>query len=96
VRAFQLDPEIFERSSQGGVSAHIVDSRERARYEYVIAKMYAQTNNPDRCLLYLRKALEDGFSGINQVYKDAEFANIRKDPRFTELMTNRPPSLAIN
>ncbi len=95
-RAFQLDPEIFERTSPGGVSAHIIDNRERGRYEYVIAKMYAQANNSDRCLLYLRKALEDGYSGINEVYKDAEFANIRKDPRFNELMANRPPALVIN
>ena len=44
----------------------------------------------DRSLQYLRKALEEGFKGIDQVYKDEEFAGLRKDRRFTELMRARP------
>ena len=35
--------------------------------------------------------MEEEYKDINKVYKDAEFAELRKDPRFNELMTNKPP-----
>lgn len=92
-RALQLDPDIFERNSKGGVSAQLQSPEDRAHFAYVIAKMYAQVGNFDRSLLYLRRAMEDGYSGIQGVYKDQEFAKLREDPRFTELMTAKPVSI---
>lgn len=89
-RALQLDPDIFERRSEGGVSAQLVSSEDLGRYDYVIARMYASTGNPDRCLLYLQKAMEEGYTQISNVYKDSEFTKIRKDPRFTALMAAKP------
>ena len=89
-RALQLDPDIFERRSEGGVSAQLVSSEDLGRYDYVIARMYASTGNPDRCLLYLQKAMEEGYTQISNVYKDSEFTKVRKDPRFTALMASKP------
>jgi len=37
--------------------------------------------------------MEDGYSGINDVYKDQEFATVREDPRFVELMAAKPVSI---
>ena len=34
----------------------------------------------DRSLQYLRRAMEEGYKGIEDVYKDSEFAGLRKDP----------------
>ena len=55
--------------------------------------MYAKSGNFDRALQYLRKAMEDGYKEIDDVYKDQEFASLRKDPRFTELMTSKPMAI---
>ncbi len=93
VRALQLDPGIFEHRSQTGISAQISSSEDQARYNYFLAKVYAQTGDSDDALRCLRKALEDGYKGINEVYKDAEFATLRKDPRFVELMAQKPPAV---
>ena len=41
----------------------------------------------------LKKALEEGYKDFNNVYKDVEFAELRKDKRFTELMAAKPPAL---
>jgi len=90
LRALELDPDIFERQSTAGVSARLPSPSERARFSYVIAKMYAKSGNADRCLLYLKRAMEAGYAGISDVYKDEEFTQIRKDPRFTELMASNP------
>jgi len=90
LRALELDPDVFERQSAAGVSARLPSPNERARFSYVIAKMYAKSGNPDRCLLYLKRALEAGYAGMGDVYKDEEFTQVRKDPRFTELMASKP------
>ena len=93
LQALELDPDIFERESPAGVSARMVSPSDRARFSYVIAKMYAKTGNSDRCLLYLRKAMEAGYAGIDDVYKDEEFSQVRKDPRFGELMASKPVAI---
>lgn len=93
-RALELDPDVFERSSRDGISAQMAKPEDRARYDYEIARLYAKMGAPDRSLQYLRKAMEEGYKGIDSVYKDAEFAGLRKDPRFTELMGARPPGIS--
>lgn len=90
LKALDLDPDIFERQAAAGVSARMTSPADRARFSYVIAKMYAKSGNADRCLLYLRKAMEAGYVGISDVYKDEEFTQVRKDPRFNELMAAKP------
>jgi hypothetical protein len=34
--------------------------------------------------------MEAGYKDLKNVYKDAEFSELRKNPRFTELMASRP------
>jgi tetratricopeptide (TPR) repeat protein len=93
-RALELDPDVFERSSRDGIAAQMAKPEDRARYDYEIARLYAKMGVPDRSLQYLRKAMEEGYKGIDNVYKDSEFAGLRKDPRFTELMGTRPPGIS--
>ncbi len=92
-RALELDPDIFERTSHTGVAAQMSSPEDRAHYDYVVAKMYARLGIAERSLLYLRKAMEEGYKEIGKVYKDAEFAELRKDPRFAELMASRPAAI---
>lgn len=92
-QALQLDPEVFERVSHSGVSAQMSRPEDRAHYDYVLARLYAKMGATDRSLQYLRRALEEGYKGIENVYTDAEFAELRKDPRFTALMAARPPAI---
>lgn len=92
-QALQLDPEIFERTSHSGVLAQMSSPGDRAHFYYVLARLYAQSGIADRSLQYLRRAMEEGYKGIDDVYKDAEFAGLRKDPRFTELMAARPVAI---
>jgi tetratricopeptide (TPR) repeat protein len=92
-QALQIDPEIFERTSHSGVQAQMSSPGDRAHYYYVLAKIYAKAGAADRSLLYLRRAMEEGYKGIEDVFKDNEFAGLRKDPRFTELMNARPVAI---
>jgi len=92
-KAMQLDPEILEHTSHYGVSAQLPSPEDRARYDYLIAKLCARQGDRDRSLQHLRRAMEEGYKAIDDVYKDPEFAGLRGDARFTELMAARPPGI---
>ena len=93
-KALELDPDIFERTTHGaGVQARLPSPQDRAHYDYVLARLYARNGLPDRSLHYLRKAMEEGYKEINNVYKDEEFSTLRKDPRFAELMAAKPVAI---
>jgi tetratricopeptide (TPR) repeat protein len=91
-RAVAIDPDVFERTSRAGVQAQLPRPDDRARYDYTVAKLYAKMGFSDRSLEYLKKAMEDGYKDFNNVYKDAEFAELRKDKRFVELMASPKPA----
>jgi tetratricopeptide (TPR) repeat protein len=94
--ALELDPEVFSRSSRGGVQAQLPSPEDRAHYDYTVAKLYAKMGFSDQSLEYLRKAMEDGYKDLKSVYKDDEFAQLRKNPRFTELMASSAPVITAN
>jgi tetratricopeptide (TPR) repeat protein len=91
--AVQLDPDIFDRSSHAGLQAKLPSPEDRAHYDFVLAKMYAKAGITDRSLHYLKKAMEEGYKDIKDVYKDNEFGTLRKDPRFAELMAAKTPAI---
>jgi tetratricopeptide (TPR) repeat protein len=92
-RAVQLDPDVFERTSRGGVQAQLPSPGDRAHYDYTVARLYAKMGFAERSLEYLRKAMEEGYKDFKNVYKDSEFAELRKDKRFGELVATKTPVL---
>ena len=65
-------------------------AEDRAAFSFMVAKMYAQAGDLDHSLEYLRKAMEEGYKNIKKVYTDSEFATLRTDKRFEELMSQKP------
>jgi tetratricopeptide (TPR) repeat protein len=92
--ALELDPEVFERTSRSGVQAQLPSPEDRARYDYTVAKLYAKMGLSNQSLEYLRKAMEDGYKDLKNVYRDVEFTELRKNPRFTELMASKTTVIA--
>lgn len=92
--ALEIDPDVFVRSSRSGVQAQLPSPEDRARYNYTVAKLYAKMGLSDQSLEYLRKAIEEGYKNLKNVYTDVEFAQLRKNPRFTELMASKTASIA--
>ncbi len=76
------------------MQAQLPSPEDRARYDYTVAKLYAKMGLSDQSLEYLKKAMEAGYKDLKNVYKDAEFAQLRKNPRFTELMASKTPVLS--
>jgi tetratricopeptide (TPR) repeat protein len=92
-QAFAIDPNIFIRVSKTGIMAQATSPDDRAAFSFLVAKMYAQAGDFDHSLEYLRKAMENGYKHINDVYTEKEFATLRTDKRFEELMAQRPQAI---
>jgi tetratricopeptide (TPR) repeat protein len=90
-RALQLDPNALAHNTNAGVAVQISTSEERARYDYMMAKIYARLGNTEECLRCLKKAKEGGYKNIANVYKDEEFSHLRQDQRLAEIA---PPPVA--
>ncbi len=92
-RAMQIDPGIFDRQPSGGVSVKLITSNDLGHFHYVMAQMYGQRNNADRCRYYLSKANEEGYP-IKDALRDSVFAGLRKDPEFVLFVRSlkNPPS----
>jgi tetratricopeptide (TPR) repeat protein len=91
IRAMELDPDAFRQESKIGIAAQIATPEERAQYAYALAKAYARHGDVDSCLECLKKAKEQGYRNLANVYKDEEFSRMRDNPKLQEVV---PPPVA--
>jgi len=84
--ALSLDPEVFEHRNSHGVLLQERSVEERAKFHFYLAKTYAKSGQTDRALLYIRKAIEEGFKERNKFAEDSDFVTMRQLPEFMELM----------
>ncbi len=89
-RALELDPYALQQDARTGVVAQIASTEERARFSYMLAKIYASHGDVENCLQCLKKAKDEGYRNLASVYKDEEFTRMRKDPRLHEIVP--PPT----
>ena len=90
-RAVELDPDALKQESKAGVTAQISSPEERARYSYMLAKVYAKRGDVDGCVMCLKKAKEEGYRDLANVYKDEDFSAMRANPKLHEVV---PPPAA--
>ena len=85
------DPQFFERgASRNGSVLQDRSVEDRGRFYYLLAKSFAETGNYERCILYLRKAKEEGYASMKDVKKDPAFAAVLKDPEVIDLLDPKP------
>lgn len=93
-RAMELDPQIFDRQASGGVAVKLITSNDLGHFHYVMAQMYGQHGNAERCRYYLSKANEEGYP-IKDALRDGVFAGLRKDPNFVAFVRSLKPPSAV-
>ncbi len=90
-RALELDPGIFDRQPSGGITIRLVSSTDLGHFHYVMAEMFAQRGDAERCRYYLAKANEEGYNSRDAL-REGVFAELRKDPEFVAFVrTLKPP-----
>ena len=91
--ALDLDPDVFEHHSSFGTLMLERTVEERAKFHLYLAKMYAKSGASDRALIYLRKALEEGIKERDKIPEIPEFAKLKTDPQFKQLLLENPKPL---
>ena len=92
-KALELDPEVFDRRGSVGTLVQERNIAEAAKYHYFIAKSLAKKGRNADALLYIRKALEEGFKERKKFEEEPEFAGLRDDPEFKQIMATEPKVL---
>jgi Tfp pilus assembly protein PilF len=88
--ALKLDPEVFEHRGTNGVLLQERSVQERAKFHYYLAKTYAKAGASERALLYIRKAIEEGFKERDKFRQDPEFAQLQELPEFKQILASEP------
>lgn len=91
-QALALDPQLFEHNSSR--SGSVLQDRtvgDRGRFYFLLAKSFAEAGNLERCLIYLRKAKDEGYKELAAVKSDPSFAAVVKDPAVQEVLAPKPP-----
>ena len=88
--ALSLDADVFESRNTHGVLLQERSVEERAKFHYYLAKTYAKAGVNDRALMYIRKALEEGFKERKKFEEEPEFAALRNLPEFKQLLAMEP------
>src|SRR6266853_5574694 len=91
-QALALDPQLFEHnSSRNGSLLQDRSVGDRGRFYFLLAKSFAEAGNLERCVIYLRKAKDEGYKEMSTVKSDPSFAAILKDPAIQEVLAPKPP-----
>lgn len=89
--ALTLDPLLFEHNgSRNGSVLQDRSVEDHGRFDYLLAKSFAQAGDLDRCIHYLRKAKDEGYKDFADIKKDPAFAAALKNPAVQELLVPRP------
>jgi len=85
--ALKLDPDVFEHRSTMGILLQERTVDERAKFHYYLARTYAKAGDVEHTLIYVRKALEEGFKEPDKFKKDPEFQIVRDNPEFQLILS---------
>ena len=89
-KALAIDPLVFENRSTQGVLIQQQTVEERAKYHMFLARTYAMAGMDDHALIYIRKALEEGFKEKKKLADDPAFAHMKELPEFKQLLAMEP------
>jgi len=90
-KALLIDPEAFDaaRSRTGTVIQDRSVSSDRALFYFMLAKSFAEAGNVDRCVIYLKKARDEGYKNIDTVKSDPSFAVVLKTPAMQDFLQEK-------
>ncbi len=84
-KAFSIDEAVFDpdqsKMVEGGGSRE-----QRVAINYYIAETFASAGKQEQALIYLRKAMDEGFNDRKRLDEDKDFAVLRTTPQFQKLL----------
>ena len=90
-QAIALDPQLFEHNAgRGGSILQDRSVTDRGAFYFLLAQSYAESGNYARCIVYLRKAKEEGYAAIGQVKTDPAFSAVLMAPEVQDVLAPKP------
>jgi tetratricopeptide (TPR) repeat protein len=86
--AVTMDPGIMRARENGGVTAHVVGSKNYPELCFQLARMYARQGQPDLTREWLAKASEGGLDVVYEMQKDAALRLYLNDARVKLMLAN--------
>jgi tetratricopeptide (TPR) repeat protein len=85
-KAFLLDPDIFQEIALNGIT-QAESPQELAKLYLTFAEIYAHAGMKAQAILYLHKAIDEGFKDRQQLQQDQQLATLHGNPEFEALLT---------
>lgn len=93
-QALAIDPKVFEETGRYGSILSYRSVADRGLFNYMLAKDFAQNGDAENCLLYLRRAADEGYKEIAKARTDPAFAKVITDPNVKALLDQVAPDPA--
>jgi tetratricopeptide (TPR) repeat protein len=90
-QALTLDPKFFEQN--GNRAGSVLQDRtvdDRGRFYFMLAKSFAEAGNVERCVIYLRKAKDEGYTALKAAKADPVFAVYLNLPEVQDALAPKP------
>jgi tetratricopeptide (TPR) repeat protein len=84
-RAFSIDEQVFN-PDQSKIVEGAGSREQRVEINYYIAQTFAGAGKQEQALVYLRKAMDEGFKDRKRLIEDKDFAVLRTTPQFQQLL----------
>jgi len=87
-KAFLLDPDIFQEIALNGIT-QTESPAELAKIYLTFAEIYAHAGMKEQAILYLHKAIDEGFKDRQQLQQDQQLATLHGNPEFESLLSTQ-------
>jgi tetratricopeptide (TPR) repeat protein len=89
--ALAIDPEVLQESGRFGSILSYRSVADRGLFNYMLAKDFASNGDAENCLVYLRRAADEGYKDLGKVRTDPAFAKVIADPGVKALLDKVAP-----
>jgi tetratricopeptide (TPR) repeat protein len=90
-KALEIDPHVFEETGRAGSILSYRSVSDRGLFNFMLAKGFAQNGDAPNCILYLRRAHDEGYKDVGKARTDPDFAKVIDDPNVKALLDDVAP-----
>ncbi len=90
-KALAIDPHVFEETGRAGSILSYRSVADRGLFNFMLAKNFAQDGDAANCIIYLRRAADEGYKEVGKARTDPAFAKVIDDPDVKKLLDEIAP-----
>ena len=90
-KALEIDPHVFEETGRAGSILSYRSVADRGLFNFLLAKDFAESGDAANCVVYLRRAHDEGYKEVGKVRTDPAFAKVMTDPGVKALLDEIAP-----